>query len=212
MDFYISDFAADPGGFVVSDLDELIGRGSIEVVESGAVEGEATPERAPRPSEPRTTAAPGGDGEVVARTLTNDPVALSEALGPADAGGPPALPGFYASWAAEGAIRGLPHHPHPRRRGLGLFYVGISPPYGPRSTPENGTAPHLAHPVMRHQPAHMSRDPDVDDSRCAPPPTQTPQQPRRIDAARLTAHTPYECSRIHPERPAKEWSWLSSAS
>jgi hypothetical protein len=41
-------------------------------------------------------------------------------------------------------------------------------PHGPRSTPENGTAPHFAHPVMRHQPAHMSRDTNVDDSRCAP--------------------------------------------
>jgi sensor histidine kinase regulating citrate/malate metabolism len=42
MEFYISDFAADPGGFVVSDLDELISRGTIEVVESGAAEEEAT--------------------------------------------------------------------------------------------------------------------------------------------------------------------------
>jgi hypothetical protein len=40
---------------------------------------------------------------------------------------------------------------------------------GPRSTPENGPAPHHRTPVMRHQPAHMSRDTTVDDSRCAPP-------------------------------------------
>ena len=45
----------------------------------------------------------------------------------------------------------------------------MSSPTGPRSTPENGSAPHFAHTVMRHQPAHMSRDKDVDDSRCAPP-------------------------------------------
>ena len=47
-------------------------------------------------------------------------------------------------------------------------------PHRPRSTPENGTAPHLAHPVMRHQPAHMSRDTNVDDSRCAPPADPNP--------------------------------------
>ena len=34
--FYISDFAADPGGFVVSDLDGLIGRGAITVIEDAA--------------------------------------------------------------------------------------------------------------------------------------------------------------------------------
>ena len=45
----------------------------------------------------------------------------------------------------------------------------VSSPNRPRSPPENGPAPHLAHPVMRHQPAHMSRDTAVDDSRCAPP-------------------------------------------
>ena len=50
----------------------------------------------------------------------------------------------------------------------------VSSPHRPRSTPENGTAPHLAHPVMRHQPAHMSRDTDVDDSRCAPPADPNP--------------------------------------
>ena len=48
----------------------------------------------------------------------------------------------------------------------------------PRSTPDNGTAPHLAHPVMRHQPAHMSRDTDVDDSRCAPPAEPEPRKQR----------------------------------
>jgi hypothetical protein len=62
---------------------------------------------------------------------------------------------------------------------------------------ENGPAPHFAHPVMRHQPAHMSRDPDVDDSRCAPPLTPTQQQPGRHDAARLTRPTPYERSALN---------------
>jgi hypothetical protein len=50
----------------------------------------------------------------------------------------------------------------------------VSSPNRPRSPPDNGTAPYLAHPVMRHQPAHMSRDTDVDDSRCAPPAEPNP--------------------------------------
>src|SRR4051795_4824594 len=33
MDFYISDFAADSGGFVVADLDDLISRGVITVTD-----------------------------------------------------------------------------------------------------------------------------------------------------------------------------------
>ncbi len=36
--FYISDFAGDPAGFVVSDLDDLIARGVIEIVEGGEPE------------------------------------------------------------------------------------------------------------------------------------------------------------------------------
>jgi hypothetical protein len=54
----------------------------------------------------------------------------------------------------------------------------VSSPHGPRSPPENGTAPHFAYPVMRHQPAHMSRDTDVDDSRCAPPAEPEPANSR----------------------------------
>jgi hypothetical protein len=54
----------------------------------------------------------------------------------------------------------------------------MSSPNRPRSPPDNGTAPHLAHPVMRHQPAHMSRDKDVDDSRCAPPADTEPSRQR----------------------------------
>ena len=124
--FYISDFASDYGGFVVSDLDGLISRGTIEVIESAAVEEEPTPERMLRSSEPQGTATPGGDAEVVARALTSDPVGLAGALGPADAGGVPGAPGFYAWWAPRGAID-VPHHPHPVDADLGLLYVGISP-------------------------------------------------------------------------------------
>lgn len=125
--FYISDFASDYKGFVVSDLDELIGRGTIEVTESASVKEEATPERVLRSSEPQRTAAPRGDAEAVARALMNDPVVLAVALGPPGAAGVPGAPGFYAWWAARGAIPGLPHHPHPRRPELGLLYAGISP-------------------------------------------------------------------------------------
>jgi hypothetical protein len=57
--------------------------------------------------------------------------------------------------------------------------------------------------ALRHQPAHMSRDTDVDDSRCAPPAEPEPRKtPGRITPARLTAHTPYECYRVPPELSA----------
>ena len=75
----------------------------------------------------------------------------------------------------------------------------VSSPNGPRSTPENGTAPHLAYPVMRHQPAHMSRDTDVDDSRRAPPAEPDPQH-RGRRPCQLTGRTPYECSGMTRER------------
>jgi hypothetical protein len=72
----------------------------------------------------------------------------------------------------------------------------LSGPQRPRSTREHGTAPHFAQPVMRHQPAHMSRDTDVDDSQCALPADSRPRNsPGPLDAARLTRRTPYECSR-----------------
>ena len=45
----------------------------------------------------------------------------------------------------------------------------------PCSTPETGSTRHLAYPVMRHQPAHMSRDTDVDDSGALPPPNPNPR-------------------------------------
>ena len=68
-----------------------------------------------------------GQAEAVARELAHDPVAVAAALGPEGAGGVAGAPGFYAWWAAEGTIPGLPHHPHPERPELGLLYVGISP-------------------------------------------------------------------------------------
>ena len=68
----------------------------------------------------------------------------------------------------------------------------------PARTPEIGSAPHFAYPVMRPQPAHMSRDTDVDDSRCAPP-DPTPQTAGPTTPARLTLRTPYERSAMFPE-------------
>jgi hypothetical protein len=65
------------------------------------------------------------------------------------------------------------------------------PPSGRRSSLESGTAPHLAHPVMRHQPAHMSRDNDGDNSRCAPPPKRRPANHGRPRRAALATPTPY---------------------
>jgi hypothetical protein len=125
LGFYISDFSADSKGFVVSDLDELIRRGVIAVVENGEPAGEASAGPAATDA-PRRAARGQGADEVVA-ALMGDPVAVSAALAPANAGGAPAVPGFYAWWGAEGAIAGAPHHPHPRRPDLGLLYVGISP-------------------------------------------------------------------------------------
>lgn len=51
--FYISDFAADSAGFVVSDLDDLISRGVITVTDGGS-------RRSTSPSRPAAKAAPVG--------------------------------------------------------------------------------------------------------------------------------------------------------
>jgi hypothetical protein len=75
-------------------------------------------------------------------------------------------------------------------------------PTGPRPTPENGSAPHFAHTVMRHQPAYMSRDKDVDDSRCAPPAEPNPANSGTDHPCALTRPNPYERSRMFPEKRA----------
>ena len=63
----------------------------------------------------------------VVAALAIEPIPLHAALEPADDGGLPAEPGFYAWWAVESTIAGVPHHPHAARPELGLLYVGISP-------------------------------------------------------------------------------------
>jgi hypothetical protein len=73
------------------------------------------------------TGCPESDWKDIVPALVHDPVLVEAALARAAEGGLPAAPGFYAWWAAEGAIAGAPHHPHPRRPELGLLYVGISP-------------------------------------------------------------------------------------
>jgi hypothetical protein len=68
-------------------------------------------------------------------------------------------------------------------------------PDGRCSTLESGSASHFAHPVMRSQPAHISRDPRVDDSRRAPP-AATKRGPHRGPPSRahLTNLIPYQLS------------------
>jgi hypothetical protein len=124
--FYISDFSSDAQGFVVSDLDELVRRGTLTVVDDPAPASEAAPGTARSAAADRDQ-APERDADGVAASLTAEPVAIQAALLPAEAGGAPSSPGFYAWWATRGAIADAPHHPHPLDAGLGLLYVGISP-------------------------------------------------------------------------------------
>src|SRR5437763_10224529 len=65
---------------------------------------------------------------------------------------------------------------------------------------------------MRHQPAHMSRDTNVDDSRCAPPAEPEPANSGRLTPARLTARTPYECSQSQPDAYVQAKSVPASSS
>ena len=51
-------------------------------------------------------------------------------------------------------------------------------PTGRRSTLESGTTPHLAHPVMRSRPAHISRDTTSTTAAALPPPTTKARKQR----------------------------------
>lgn len=53
MDFYISDFASEHGGFVVSDFDELISRGVITITDDDRPQ--PSPSSGPSPSQQRQT-------------------------------------------------------------------------------------------------------------------------------------------------------------
>jgi hypothetical protein len=123
MGFHISDFASDVGGFVASDLDDLIRRGVIVVGGADAVP-ETPPPLTPSPA---PQAAEARDAAEVVAALAGTPVRVAAALEPTQDGGAPSAPGFYAWWSAQGVIAGAPHHPHPERPELGLLYVGISP-------------------------------------------------------------------------------------
>jgi hypothetical protein len=97
--FYISDFSSDAQGFVVSDLDELVRRGAVTVVDdlastSEAAAGAARPAAgAARPAAADRDQVPERDAEGVAAALTAEPVDIPLALLPSDAGGAPSVPG-----------------------------------------------------------------------------------------------------------------------
>jgi hypothetical protein len=65
------------------------------------------------------------DPAAVARALHGPPVAVPAVLEAREL--VPAAPGFYCWWSHRGAIRGVPDVPHPKKEGLSLLYVGISP-------------------------------------------------------------------------------------
>src|SRR4051794_20818386 len=118
MGFYISDFSAD-AGFVVSDLDELVSRGTITIVDDSQPAPEALARAAIQVAQARKGTR-WDDAPDVTAALTAEAVDLAAALRPQEAGGLPSSPGFYAWWAAPGAIAGAPHHPHPLDAELGL--------------------------------------------------------------------------------------------
>jgi len=70
--------------------------------------------------------------------------------------------------AADRQRPGEESAPAPRTRASDPRY-SYEQPNGRRSTLESGSTPHIAHPVMRSRPAHISPDTRVDDGRCAPP-------------------------------------------
>jgi hypothetical protein len=60
--------------------------------------------------------------------LTAAPVEIATARRPADQGGAPERPGFYAWWLTDDfALPAVPTSPHPTHPELGLLYVGIAP-------------------------------------------------------------------------------------
>jgi hypothetical protein len=70
------------------------------------------------------------DPKCVARViaaLERAPSTIEDARRTGSDGGIPDTPGFYAWWAAVGALSGAEGTPHPTLSGLRSFYVGISP-------------------------------------------------------------------------------------
>jgi hypothetical protein len=112
MGFYISDHSAYPDGFVVSDLDELISRGVIEIIDSGEEDGDAGDQsasllhgtssetasagRAEELRHPAVNEASLGDVEAYARNAL-DALAQDRAKSIREAAGAiPPRPGLYA--------------------------------------------------------------------------------------------------------------------
>ncbi len=73
--FYISDFSDDYSGFVVSDLDELISRGTISLLAQADAPAESGPPSAQAAFESATSPEPKGE-DAAARYLRDALVAL----------------------------------------------------------------------------------------------------------------------------------------
>ena len=133
--FYISDFSSDAAGFTALDFDHLVQAGTI-TIQGGSLE-EDMPgidlsilEDVPSPEhkDPELDESKrAGPAEFIAETLQGDPVSLVSARRAPSEGGLPEGPGFYAWWTKRGSIPGVPKAPHPSKRGLDLFYIGIAP-------------------------------------------------------------------------------------
>jgi transposase len=123
------------------------------------------------PCKPKPTAAPAGCTD--AGTRSRPEASRGQSSWSSSPASSPDTAGRSRRWTNP-VTNGSARRAHRRNDARSDPRERCEQPSGPRSTPENGTAPHLAHPVMRHQPAHMSRDTNVDDSRCAPPAEPNP--------------------------------------
>jgi len=117
--FYISDFAADSAGFVVSDLDDLISRGVITVTDGGS-------RRSTSPSTPAAKAAPVGRGRDVRPAprvdrATPTPTAVAREGGDLDSVVHDALRALAAEHA-QPIAKAAEHVP--RRPGLYAIHAG----------------------------------------------------------------------------------------
>jgi GIY-YIG catalytic domain len=110
--FYISDFAADYSGFVVSDLDELISRGTI-TVKGGEIESAplGSPPSGGTPAEPASDASMEEQaGEALASYVRDAIVTLGQVNAlplTAAEGAIPDRPGLYAIYASPQTWREL---------------------------------------------------------------------------------------------------------
>ena len=151
----------------------------------------ASPEHSPPRSKPAPTKAPAGSitagrrsRPAVSRARSSR--SQSHASSPATAGRPPPCSRQPSPASTRRAHRRKPREERPARR------LRAANPHRPRSNLDSGNTPHLAHPVMRSRPAHISRDHSVGNSRCAPPADKHQPQQRPKTHAPLTNHPPYQ--------------------